>query len=128
MPRAFNPPGLYAPETYANAVEVGPGERLVVSSGIVGMTEDGVVPDDPKAQVDLAWANVAAWLDGCGLSADDLVKLTTHFARAEIVALSRDARIRTFGPHFGCAVTALIVPLIDDSLVIEIDILAAAPS
>ena len=48
MVRKFDPEQIYSPiGQYYNAVEVGPGERLVFSSGIIGMTKEGLLLEDP---------------------------------------------------------------------------------
>lgn len=126
MPRKFDPSTLYAPiGLYHNAVEVGPGERLVFSSGIIGCDPDGTVPADPKAQIDRAWMNVRQFLEGCGFGPENLVRLTMHLTDRAHIPLSRDARIRALGDHMQAAVTGLVVELFDPDLVIEIDVVAA---
>lgn len=127
MVRKFDPDTVYAPiGQYHNAVEVGPGERLVFSSGIIGMTKDGRLPDDPAAQIDQAWTNVAAFLEGNGMTSDSLVRLKMHLTDRELLPLSREARIRHLGEHMNAAVTGVIVGLFDPALYIEIDVIAAA--
>ena len=127
MIRKFNPDTIYPPiGQYHNAVEVGPGERLVFSSGIIGMTLDGTLPDDAAEQIDLAWKNVAGFLDGVGMTTDNLVRLKMHLVDRDLLPLSRDARIRHLGEHMHCAVTGVIVDLFDPALVIEIDVCASA--
>jgi len=120
-----NPDGLYAPESYWNAVEVKAGSDLVFSSGIVGMTADGTIPDEPKAQVDLAWDNLAAFLKDAGLTSENLVRLQMYYASRAVIDLSREARIRVLGDHMGCAVTGIVCGLMDEEFVLEIDLVAA---
>lgn len=127
MVRKFDPETIYAPiGQYHNAVEVGPGERLVFSSGIIGMTKDGVLPSEPAHQIDQAWQNVAAFLEGSGLSPANLVRLKMHLVDRDLLALSREARIRHLGEHMNAAVTGVIAGLFDPALLIEIDVVAAA--
>jgi len=120
-----NPDGLYAPESYWNAVEVSASTGLVFSSGIVGMTADGTLPSDPREQVDLAWDNLAAFLSAENLTSQNLVRLQMYYVSRAVVDLSRDARIRVLGDHMGCAVTGIICDLMDEALVLEIDLVAA---
>lgn len=126
--RKFDPETLYAAHgNYFNAVEVSAGTRLVYSSGIIGATMDGSVIRDPKEQIAQAWRNVAAWLEGCGMTTDHLVRLKMHYARADYVPLSKAARVAALGEHMNCAVSGVIVGLLDPDLVLEIDVIAAAP-
>ena len=129
MVRKFDPEQIYAPTgLYYNAVEVGPAERLVFSSGIIGMTKDGTLLEDPAEQIDQAWRNVAGFLEGAGLTTDNLVRLKMHLTDRDHLPLSREARIRNLGEHMHCAVTGVVVALFDPALVIEIDVSAAAPA
>jgi len=126
MPRKFNPDTLYRPHgLYHNAVEVPAGETLVFSSGIIGCSVDGTLLQDPGEQMVQAWKNVAAFLEGAGMTTDNLVRLTMHITNRDHVALSKQARIQVLGEHMQCAVTGLITDLFDPDLVIEIDIVAA---
>lgn len=129
MVRKFNPEQIYSPiGLYYNAVEVGPSERLVFSSGIIGVTRDGNLLEEPAAQIDQAWKNVVGFLEGTGMTTDNLVRLKMHLTDRNHLPLSREARVRHLGEHMHCAVTGVIVSLFDPALVIEIDVSAAAPA
>lgn len=126
MPRKFNPDTIYEPlGRYHNAVEVGPGERLVFSAGIVGYTGDGGLPTDPAEQIFQAWRNVADFLSGCEMAPENLVRLTMHLTDRDLLTASKKARIAALGEPMHCAVTGVIVGLFDPDLVIEIDVIAA---
>lgn len=126
MPEKFNPDGLYKPHgLYYNAVESLPGEALVFSSGIIGCRLDGSLVKDPEEQMVQAWENVAAFLKGCDMTVDNLVRLTMHIPNRDHVPLSKGARIKVLGEHMHCAVTGMVTDLFDPDLVIEIDVVAA---
>lgn len=129
MPEKFSPGGLYKPHgLYHNAVEVRLDESLIFSSGIIGCRLDGSLVENPDEQMLHAWTNVAAFLNGCNLTTDNLVRLTMHIPNREHVTLSKNARIKVLGENMHCAVTGLIVDLFDPDLVIEIDVIAARKS
>lgn len=129
MPRKFDPETLYAAHgKYHNAVEVGPGERMVFSSGIIGCLPDGSLPPTAEAQMAQAWKNVGAFLEGCGMGPANLVRLKMHLTSADMIAVSKAARIAALGEHMNAAVTGVIVELFDPDLVIEIDVVAAGPA
>lgn len=126
MLRRFNPATLYEPQgQYPNAVEVPQGYRLVFSSGIIGLDRDGQLIRDPESQIRQAWANVAAFLAGTGLTPDNLVRLTMHLTDADLVPISKNGRIAALGEAIPCAVTGLIVGLFDPDLVVELNVIAA---
>jgi enamine deaminase RidA (YjgF/YER057c/UK114 family) len=126
MPRKFDPQTLYAPiGQYHNAVEVRPKERLIFSSGIIGCTPDGILIPDPEGQIEQAWANVKAFLDGCGFGPENLVRLKMHLTDRDHLPISRAARVKTLGEPMHAAVTGVIVGLFDPDLYIEIDVVAA---
>ena len=127
--RKFNPTTMYEPHgPYFNAVEVSSGDSLIYASGIIGAIADGAVLEDPEAQIAEAWRNVGRFLDGCDLSVENLVRLKIHLTDMKWYEPSRNARIAALGEHMNATVTGLIVSgLFDDSLVIEIDVIAARP-
>ena len=126
MPKKYNPPTIYAPVgTYNNAVEVGPDETLVVSAGIVGVTKEGKLVEDPTEQMELAWKNVMAWLEGVGMTRENLVKLTMYLSSPDHIVGCREARARVLGDRMDCAATGIIAQLFDPAMVIEIDVYAA---
>ncbi len=124
MLKKYNPSGLYAPETYWNAVEVPADATLVCSAGIVGMTADHRTPADPEQQVNLAWDNVMAFLAGARCDPGDIVRLKIHYADRDIVPLSVAARRRCLGEHSGSAVTGTVVGLVDPDWLLEIEVTA----
>ena len=75
----MNPPGLPAPEFYRQ-VAVATGTRTVYLAGQVARTVDGtpVGPGDLAAQVEQAYLNVAAALEGVGGTFDDVAKVTLY--------------------------------------------------
>jgi len=127
MPRKFDPETLYAAQgLYHNAVEVQPGERIVYSSGIVGCRPDGSLPDSPEAHIQETWRNVARFLDGVGMTADNLVRLKMHLTDQALVPVSRAARIDALGEHMNAAVMGVVCELFYPEYVIEIEVVAAS--
>src|SRR5436853_5426386 len=61
--RALSPPSIHPPfARYSHGIAVPAGHRLVVTSGQLGITADGVIPPDAEAQADLCFAAIAAIL------------------------------------------------------------------
>src|SRR4051812_24760029 len=97
-----NPKGLHAPiGRYSHVVGVAPGARRVVLSGQVGVRPDGSVPEDAGEQAAQVVRNIQAVLTAEGLTAADIVKVTTYLTdRAAIPAwrAHREALLGELGP------------------------------
>ena len=129
MPTKFNPQSIYPPiGKYYNLVELDPGERLIISAGIVGIDENENLVEGPTAQIDQAWKNVASVIKELGLTRENLVKMTLYLTRREHIDICSEAHIRHLGPPQDCAVTGVIVELFDPDLYIEIEIYLAKPA
>ena len=80
--KKYNPDSIFQPPgSWVNAVQLEPSERLLVSAGIVGLTQQGELPEDPVQQIQQAWQNVASLLEESAMTPDDLVKLTVYFTK-----------------------------------------------
>lgn len=77
--KLVNPPGLVAPEAYAQ-VAVATGSRTAYLSGQVARDADGnpVGAGDLAAQVEQIYLNLAAALAGVGGTFDDIARLTCY--------------------------------------------------
>ena len=126
----INPAGLYdpAPNGYSHLAVVEAGARIVWISGQGGEDSDGRLPEDFRAQVRQAFANLGTALDSAGARPRDIAKLTVlivdhsedrlHIFGAEMAA--------AFGPDVKPACTLIPVPrLALDGMLFEIEAMAA---
>lgn len=60
---------------YAHGVIVPEGYRLVLTSGQLGLAEDGTVPETAEAQADIIFANLTAILASGGAGVADVLRL-----------------------------------------------------
>ena len=111
---------------YSHAVEVPEGSRLLYISGEVGVLPDGTVPQGIEAQADACWRNIIAILADAGMEVQDLVKITTYLVRPEDVAAAGAARATHFGGARPGSATIIVKALVNPSLLIEIEAVAAA--
>ena len=96
--KKYNPDTIYDPPgSWVNAVELEAEERLLVTAGVVGITRQGKLVEEPVAQIQQAWQNVGALLEGAGLTPDNLVKLTIYFTSTDHIDASRAAREKSAG-------------------------------
>lgn len=96
-----NPPGLFDPTAYgfSQAVVAPAGARMVHISGQYGADGTGALSPDFAAQVDQAFANLRAALDGVGAEPGQVAKLTIYVVDHEPSKLGTvtGAVVATFG-------------------------------
>jgi enamine deaminase RidA (YjgF/YER057c/UK114 family) len=101
--------------------------RWLHTAGVVPTAPDGSVPADLGEQAAQVWTNIAAILEGAGMSAVDIVSVTTYVVAGEELAPVMQARDR-FMDGRRIASTLVTVPaLARPEWRVEIAIVAAAP-
>ncbi|HJU38400.1 MAG TPA: RidA family protein [Tahibacter sp.] len=124
--RPINAPDAPAASgSYAQAVEIRGGERLLVVSGQIPQTVDGDVPPDFDAQCRLVWRNVEAQLRAAGMSLDHLVKVTTYLSDRRYRDANGAIRREVLGARTP-ALTVVIAGIYDEAWLLEIEAIAAA--
>jgi len=132
MPAALhfaNPPDAPTPASrYSQgALVTGEGVRWLHASGQVAVAPDGSVPPDGTAQIDLALANLLAVLQGFGMGAGNVVKLTVFLTDPALIGPWRIARDRVFADVPPPASTLLVVAgLASPAFKVEVEAVAAA--
>jgi enamine deaminase RidA (YjgF/YER057c/UK114 family) len=79
---------------YAHGVEVPAGRRLVFTSGQLGLSPDGTVPEDVGAQADICFANIDAILRAGGAGRGDVVRINAFVTDRAFMAGYMAARDR----------------------------------
>ena len=98
MLRRITPPTIHPPfANYCHATDVPAGARWLVVSGQLGIRPDGVVPDGVAGQAALCFDNLLAILAAEGMSAADLVRLTTYLTDPAELAVYMAVRDRYVG-------------------------------
>lgn len=127
--RRWNPPGIAPPSSrFSHAALVTGANRHLHLSGQVGAHADGRVADGLAAQLDAAFANVAAGLAGAGMTKANVMKLVVYLTSASPEAIAtycarRDAWV---GDATAPAATLLLVAgLANPAWLVEIDAYAA---
>jgi 2-iminobutanoate/2-iminopropanoate deaminase len=121
-----NPAGLHAPVgRYTHAVSVAPGARRVVLSGQVGMRPDGSVPEDVDEQVAQVVRNIGIVLASEGLTAADIVKVTTFLTDRAALPAWRAHRESLLGQLDPASTLLFVAGLADPRFVIEVELEAA---
>jgi 2-iminobutanoate/2-iminopropanoate deaminase len=100
MPRIINPRDLSAPASgFAHGLVHSARARRLVTSGLMGITPDGTVPDDLQAQLEQAFDNLEAILREAGMNVADLVNLKLYSTVPGSAQAFRQLREKRLGPH-----------------------------
>jgi 2-iminobutanoate/2-iminopropanoate deaminase len=111
--------------SYSDAMEVGPGQRWLYTSGTPGLSLKGELPDNITAQTELAWENTLALLKKADMTVNDIVKITQYLTRREDIPDYSKTRKRFLG-DFSPASTLLITPELGwPGMLVEVEIIAA---
>jgi enamine deaminase RidA (YjgF/YER057c/UK114 family) len=121
-----NPASIAPPfSCYSHGASAPAGSRWLHVSGQVGVAKDGVVPDDPAKQIELAWDNLIAVLADAGMTVRDLVKIDGFITRPDMVPLYRKEREKRFAGHAAATTMVIVAGLAEPNLLVEIQAVAA---
>lgn len=113
---------------YSQGMEISGGARTVHVSGQVGATVDGDIPADPARQHQLAWDNAFAVLAAAGMDHRHVVDAHVYITDSAHIGLYREVRDRMMKGHRPAATLLIVAGLADPRLVVEVDLVAAAPA
>lgn len=77
VPGAIHPPF----GNYSHGVLVQGDVDLLVTSGELGISKDGAIPEDVEAQAELCFLNIGAVLAAAGMDFGDVVRLSAYVTR-----------------------------------------------
>ncbi len=110
---------------HSDAVLIPPGAQILVTSGMLGMKQDGTIPDTIEEQVAAAFDNVEAVLSDVGMTMADVVKMTAFITDASYRDAYRAERARRVGDPPPASTRIVITALSMPEMKIEIEIIAA---
>ncbi|SES20422.1 Enamine deaminase RidA, house cleaning of reactive enamine intermediates, YjgF/YER057c/UK114 family [Tranquillimonas rosea] len=127
--RDVTPKHIRAPfGAYSHGILTGPVERLLVTSGQLGIAPDDTVPEDAGAQAELCFASIGAILAEGGLGPSDVIRINafvTERAHFPAYMAARDAWLG--GIHPLPASTLVIVGgFTRPEFKVEVEVTAAA--
>ncbi|MEO4044672.1 RidA family protein [Hoeflea sp. CAU 1731] len=123
-PKQIAPPFAH----YSHGVEAPPGSRIVRTSGQLGLSDDGAVPDDVRSQAEICFANIDAILAEAGMDRSCILHITAYVtdrAWMQGYMQARDAYVAGIEPP--PASTLIIVSgFTREEFKVEIEVMAAA--
>ncbi|CAN0596865.1 unnamed protein product [Ectocarpus sp. 12 AP-2014] len=91
--RELHPPSIAKPfARYAHGVEVPAGHRFIYTSGQLGMTSAGDIPEGEAEQADICFANIDAILGSAGATRADVVRINAFVTDRAFMAGYMGAR------------------------------------
>jgi 2-iminobutanoate/2-iminopropanoate deaminase len=121
-----NPDSVHAPlGLYSHTVVVPEHTTLVYISGQVGVRPDGSTPTTIAEQADQVFGNIITLLAAHGLTASDIVKLTTFMVQGHDGQAVRNARLKHLGAHRPASTAVYVSQLVDSSWFVEVEAIAA---
>lgn len=122
------PKSIRAPfARYSHGVEVPAGHRLLLCSGQLGVTPQDTIPDDPVAQAELCFENIAAVLAEAGMGLGDLVRINAYVTDRAYLKAYMEVRDRIFGSPPPASTLMIVSGFAREEFKIEIEAFAAAP-
>lgn len=125
-PKSISPPFA----RYAHGVEVPSGYRLIYTSGQLGLTSDGMVPDDEGAQADICFSNIDTILAEAGAGRADVVRINAFVTDRAFMAGYMAARDRWLAKITRLPASTLMIVngFTREEFKVEIEAVAAVPS
>jgi len=118
--------GSYAPTAdYAHAVELRGAGRLLFTAGTMGLDPAGSAGASLAEQLALVWANLRAILAVAGMTADNIVRVTSYLRDGAFAEANAAARVAALGGR-PVATTAVVVGTLSDDWLVELEVVAAA--
>ena len=123
---SHNPPGLFPPyRNYSHGVEIPPGARILVISGLNGYLADGTtMPESFEEQADLIWQHMGTILKSAGMDYGDLVSLRFYLASPQYDEANVQLIVKYLGTH-RCPRTVICCQLLEPRWKLEIEAIAA---
>jgi 2-iminobutanoate/2-iminopropanoate deaminase len=126
--RALSPTSIKPPfARYSHGIAVPAGHRLVLTSGQLGIRDDGTVPVDAEAQADLCFANIAAILGEDGMTLANIVRLNAYVTAREHMQGYMRSRDRQFAGTPPASTLMIVSGFTRAEFVVEIEAIAGAP-
>jgi len=110
---------------YSHAALVPANSELLYISGQIGVRADGTTPPGIGEQADIVFANIVAILAAHGLTATDIVKLTTFMVAGQDGEAVRTARRKHLGEHRPTSTAVYVSQLVSPAWLVEVEAIAA---
>ncbi|MGA2775967.1 MAG: RidA family protein [Steroidobacteraceae bacterium] len=120
-----NPAGVHSPTgPYSHVVRVPAGADMFYLSGQFGVRPDGSVGEGVYEQTDQAFKNLMVLLKSQGMTAHNIVKLTTFIVAGQDSREVRRARLKHLGSHLPASTAVFVARLVSPDWLVAVDAIA----
>jgi len=114
---------------YAHGIEIPAGQRLVRTSGQLGLAQDGSVPEGSDAQAEICFANIGHILAAAGMTAADVCHVSAYVTDRSHMAGYMAARDRFLEGREVLPTSTLVIVsgFTRPEFVVEVEVWATAP-
>lgn len=111
--------------SFNDASEVEGNHKWLFTSGMPGLSENGVLPNSITGQSELAWQNILLLLKAANMGVENIVKMTQYLTKSENIPEYSMVRKKIMG-NIKTASTLLIVAELGwPEMLVEVEIIAA---
>lgn len=127
MFKPLSPKSIHPPfGNYVHGVEIPANAKIVQTSGQLGISKDGAIPDNAAAQADICFHSIEAILAEAGLSLSAVVHLRTYVTNREDFASYMQVRDRFFPDNPPASTLLIVTGFTRPEFLVEIEALAIA--
>lgn len=127
MSQSLSPSSIHPPfGNYVHGVELPKNSRLVQTSGQLGISKDGAIPETLAEQAEICFQNIAAILDQAQMGLEQVVHLRSYVTCREDFAGYMQVRDRFFPVNPPASTLLIVGGFTRAEFLVEIEALAAA--
>lgn len=129
MHKPISPTTIHPPlSAYSNGVEVPAGQKLVLTSGQLGIDKHGNIPATAAQQAELCFDNIAAILGDAGLGLEHVVRINAFVSSREHLRPYMDVRNRRFSAPLPASTLMVVSGFARPEFFVEVEVVAAGPA
>jgi 2-iminobutanoate/2-iminopropanoate deaminase len=125
--KLHNPPNVSLAGNYSHGAELAPGSRVLYVSGQVGVDSKGKTLAGIEKQCDQVWKNIGAVLKSAGMTYKNIVKMNTYLTDSRFIPASRESRNKVLTAPWPASTLVIVTALASPDMLVEIEVIAAAP-
>jgi 2-iminobutanoate/2-iminopropanoate deaminase len=128
MHKPLSPTTIHPPfSAYSNGIEVPGGQKLVLTSGQLGIDKDGNIPSTAAEQAELCFDNIAAILAEAGLGLEHVVRVNAFVSGREHLRPYMEVRNRRFTAPLPASTLMVVSGFARPEFLVEVEVVAAGP-
>jgi enamine deaminase RidA (YjgF/YER057c/UK114 family) len=122
----YTPTSIKAPlGNYVHGVEVNPNARYIYTSGQLGFSKDGAIPNCVEQQAIICFENIQAILAEGGMNFSDVVRISAYVTQREYFAIYMKVRDRYVSAPAPASTLMMVSGFTREEFKVEVEVIAA---